>query len=66
MVNENGKRVARWSPNGYHRAVQRLILMLVIAVCVSACGNRDNGPVDHECHGNPGRAQGSGCDDFND
>jgi hypothetical protein len=38
--------------------------MFIIAMTVSACGNVAIGPVDHECHGNPERSQGSGCDDF--
>jgi hypothetical protein len=63
MVNKRGRPVARWSPNGYGRGIlRRLILMLIIAVCVSACGKVDIGPVDHECHVNPATSQGSGCD----
>jgi hypothetical protein len=47
---------------------ERLALMLLIAVAVSACGNAATGPVamgpvDHECHGNPARSQASGCED---
>jgi hypothetical protein len=37
--------------------------MLIIAVAISACGDVAIGPVDHECHSNPARSQGSGCDD---
>jgi hypothetical protein len=40
-----------------------LALMLIIAVAVSACGDVAIGPVDHQCHANPARSQGSGCDD---
>jgi hypothetical protein len=35
--------------------------MLIIAAAVSACGAAAIGPVDHECHSNPARSQGSGC-----
>jgi hypothetical protein len=47
---------------------ERLALMLLIAAAVSACGNAAigpvaMGPVDHECHGNRARSQGSGCED---
>jgi hypothetical protein len=38
-------------------------LMLIIAASLAACGDVVIGPVDHECHVNPGRSQGSGCDD---
>jgi hypothetical protein len=41
---------------------QGLVLMLIIAMAVSACGNVPIGPVDHGCHVNPARAQGSGCE----
>jgi hypothetical protein len=45
-----------------------LALMLIVAAAVSACGTAATGPVaigtvDHECHGNPARSQGSGCED---
>jgi hypothetical protein len=40
-----------------------LALMLIIAMTASACGDVVIGPVDHECHSNPARSQGSGCDD---
>jgi hypothetical protein len=39
-----------------------LALMLIIAVAVAACDTAVSGPVDHECHANPGRSQGSGCE----
>jgi len=39
-----------------------LALMLIIAVAISTWGNVAIGPVDHECHANPARSQGSGCD----
>ena len=42
---------------------ESLALMLIIAVVVSACGNVAIGPVDHECHANPARSHGSGCED---
>jgi hypothetical protein len=48
---------------------ESVALMLIIAMAVSACGTAATrpvavGPVDHECHGNPARSQGSGCDDY--
>jgi hypothetical protein len=39
----------------------RIGAMLIIAAAVSACGAAAIGPVDHECHANPARSQGSGC-----
>jgi hypothetical protein len=41
----------------------RLALMLTIAASLAACGDAAIGPVDHECHSNPARSQGSGCDE---
>jgi hypothetical protein len=39
-------------------------MMLLVAVTVAACGTASVVPVDHECHGNPARSQGSGCEDY--
>ncbi len=39
-------------------------MMLLVAVAVAACGTAAVGPVDYECHGNPARSQGSGCEDY--
>jgi hypothetical protein len=49
--------------------MERLALMLIMAAALSACGNAATGPVatgpvDHECHGNPARSQGSGCENY--
>jgi len=39
-----------------------LLLTLLIAATLSACGDIVVGPVDHSCHSNPGRGTlGSGC-----
>jgi len=43
--------------------MRRLILLLIVAAALTACGDVVIGPVDHSCPGNPRRAQGSGCDD---
>ncbi len=43
-----------------------LALMLIIAASLAACGDVAIGPVDHECHANPAKSQGSGCDDRHD
>lgn len=53
------KRFGAWA--------ERLAVILIMAA-LSACGNAPHGPVavgpvDHECHGNPARSQGSGCED---
>jgi hypothetical protein len=55
------KKFAAWT--------ERLAAMLIIAAALSACGSAPSGPVvigpvDHECHGNPARSQGSGCEDY--
>jgi hypothetical protein len=43
--------------------MRRLILTIIIAATLSACGNVAIGPVDHSCHVNPQRGiLGSGCD----
>jgi hypothetical protein len=54
------KRFGAWT--------ERLAVTLIMAAALSACGNAPRGPVavgpvDHECHGNPARSQGSGCED---
>ena len=37
---------------------------LTMAACTGGAGfDIPIGPVDHSCHGNPARGQGSGCDD---
>jgi len=41
-----------------------LAMMFLVAVAVAACGTASVVPVDHECHGNPARSQGSGCADY--
>jgi hypothetical protein len=46
--------------------MRRLTMMLIIAILLSACGNLPIGPVDHECHIDPARSQGSGCEDYHD
>jgi hypothetical protein len=46
--------------------MRRLTMMLIIAVLLSACGKLALGPVDHECHIDPARSQGSGCEDYHD
>jgi hypothetical protein len=39
----------------------RIAATLIIAAPLSACGTAAIGPVDHECHANAARSQGSGC-----
>jgi hypothetical protein len=56
------------APNKFSIRTEILALMFVIAAVISACGTGETGsaavgPVDHECHGNPARSQGSGCED---
>jgi len=60
MTDEAAKRFGAWT--------ERLAVTLIMAAALSACGNAPHGPVavgpvDHECHGNPARSQGSGCED---
>ena len=43
--------------------MQKLILMLILAAALSACGDVPVGPVDHSCASNPKLSQGSGCDE---
>jgi hypothetical protein len=55
-----GKRFGAWT--------ECLAVMLITAAALSGCGNAPHGPVaagpvDHECHGNPAKSQGSGCED---
>jgi hypothetical protein len=51
-----------------HRAryippMRMLVLTILIAATLAACGNVPIGPVNHSCLGNPQRgALGSGCD----
>jgi hypothetical protein len=66
MVNESDLRAASRSPNFDRLGLRGLILMLIIGVSVSACGKVVLGPVDHECHVDPARSQGSGCEDYHD
>jgi hypothetical protein len=42
----------------------RLALMLLVAAVLSACADAVIDEVDHSCHGNPARSQGSGCEDM--
>jgi hypothetical protein len=41
-------------------------MMLIVAVALLACNKLALGPVDHECHIDPARSQGSGCEDYHD
>jgi hypothetical protein len=66
MVNEKCLLAARRSPTRYYRGMRRLTIMLIITVGVSACGDIPIGPVDHECHIDPARSQGSGCENYHD
>jgi hypothetical protein len=43
--------------------MRKLILMLILAAPLPACGNVPVGPVDHSCASNPALSQGSGCDE---
>lgn len=43
--------------------MRQIILGLLLAASLAACGNVAIGPVDHSCAVNPGRGgDGSGCD----
>jgi hypothetical protein len=43
--------------------MRQLMLAIIIAAAVSACGSPTIGPVNHSCGGNPGRGvMESGCD----
>jgi uncharacterized protein YceK len=44
--------------------MKKLVLMLLVAAALSGCAKLALGPVDHECHGNPARSWGSGCEDY--
>ena len=44
--------------------MQKLLLMLLIVASLFGCANVAIGPVDHECHVNPTRSHGSGCEDY--
>lgn len=44
--------------------MKTLALMLVIAGALAGCAGAAVGPVDHECHGNPQKSWGSGCEDY--
>jgi len=49
--------------NPYIGGMRTIILTILIAVTLAACGNIPIGPVDHSCPGNPQRGiLGSGCD----
>jgi hypothetical protein len=57
----NGTR-SRWRRQGIF--ILAVALPLAVAACAGSAG-LDIGPVDHSCHGNPGRGHmsgGSGCD----
>jgi hypothetical protein len=43
--------------------MRNLLLMLIVAAALSACGDVPVGPVDHSCASNPKLSQGSGCDE---
>jgi hypothetical protein len=59
-----GTREIVWAARTLDGLPQGLAMMLLVAVAVAACGTAAVGPVDHECHGNPARSQGSGCEDY--
>jgi hypothetical protein len=58
MVNQSEPRLARRFRN--------LILTLMAGIFLAACGEIALGPVDQECHVDPARSQGSGCEDYHD
>jgi hypothetical protein len=51
-------------PRGYLGEMRDLVLMLLIVAVLSACAGVVIDDVDHSCHGNPARSQGSGCEDM--
>jgi len=53
-------------PRGYNNGMRHFAVMLLVAAALSACGDVAVGPVDHSCHSNPARSQGSGRDDRHD
>jgi hypothetical protein len=51
------------APKPYISGMRTIVLTILIAVTLAACGNIPIGPVDHSCLGNPQRGiLGSGCD----
>jgi hypothetical protein len=55
------RRVAALFPFSYNSQMKKLVLILLFASPISACGNVAIGPVDHSCHATPWRESGSGC-----
>jgi len=49
---------------GPANGTRKLVLMLLIAAGLVGCAGAALGPVDHECHPNPTRSYGSGCEDY--
>jgi hypothetical protein len=41
-----------------------LVLLLLASAGLAGCAGVPLGPVDHECHVNPQRSWGSGCEDY--
>jgi hypothetical protein len=49
---------------GGRNDMKKLVLMLLVAAALAGCAKLALGPVDHECHANPARSWGSGCEDY--
>jgi hypothetical protein len=59
--------VPPWRASRAQQAVndmKKLVLMLLVAAALAGCAKLALGPVDHECHANPARSWGSGCEDY--
>ena len=41
-----------------------LVVLFLVTAGLAGCTGVPIGPVDHECHGNPQRSWGSGCEDY--
>jgi hypothetical protein len=44
--------------------MRELVLIVLVAATLTGCAGATIGPVDHECHVNPQRFWGSGCEDY--
>ena len=41
-----------------------LVVLFLVTAGLAGCAGAPIGPVDHECHVNPQRSWGSGCEDY--
>jgi hypothetical protein len=62
-----GPFASRWMEASRQLLVNRmrgLVLIVLVAATLTGCAGATIGPVDHECHVNPQRSWGSGCEDY--